>query len=496
MAATTRDDDASNGGGTDEEIMISEKDGDVEKGRLRLSQVKEKGVSESSSTIPIVVGEDDGAIALASSEESFSAANRSLVICGLVVLLGTAASAAFMYLGISTRQRAQNEQFQSSATETIRIIETAWSEYVAAGSYLHQACRRDVDSGYSITRQRFREVYEHMQRHVDVQAVEFAPNVTQQERSTLEAESRSFYAKFYPDNDRINYRGIIGFEPNATTGELLLQERTEQDFYFPAHFVEPVESNEAAIDLDLYSSQVRAESINTALSTWAPAVSARIKLVQETEPHAYSVLLLHPGMPLSTQPDLKPRDIAMLVIRIPALLKRATKARSSSSAYIYDSTDTVTGSSTEPPQFLGAVEVIATGESIFLPELPLTKLRQNALEIEETFVVGSRYWTVAVVDQRQVSAPFAILGGVILLVASIAIAFWVYSNARRVDKFNQIRSATEAEKASLLVDHSKKQAEAERELNDYIAHGALTMISAKILKELTERFLPVSSHFT
>jgi hypothetical protein len=119
-------------------------------------------------------------------------------------------------------------------------------------------------------------------------------------------------------------------------------------------FIEPVQGNEAAIDFDLYSSASRAETIEAALSNWNPTLMPRLKLVQETDPSAYSVILMHPGIPVSTDPGRRPRDLATLVIRIPDLLHTGAAPYQSESiaVYIFDSSK-----ADEDPQFLGGAGI-------------------------------------------------------------------------------------------------------------------------------------------
>jgi hypothetical protein len=64
---------------------------------------------------------------------------------------------------------------------------------------------------------------------------------------------------------------------------------------------------------------------------------------------------MHPGIPLPSAPQVKPRDLSLLVIRIPLLLFRATQEQSENLVvYLYDSTH---ASDENPPQFLGGAKV-------------------------------------------------------------------------------------------------------------------------------------------
>ena len=87
-------------------------------------------------------------------------------------------------------------------------------------------------------------------------------------------------------------------------------------FYFPIHFLEPVEGNEGPIDVKLWSYPVLgAALIQQAITTFKPILTGRLQMVQETAKNAYSVIIYHQGIPLSTDPPGKvPRMIANLLV--------------------------------------------------------------------------------------------------------------------------------------------------------------------------------------
>jgi CHASE1-domain containing sensor protein len=142
-----------------------------------------------------------------------------------------------------------------------------------AGLWIHEACR-----DRNITPQKFKELYEYIRAGgLEFQAAEFIPNVTSDLREEFEAEALAYYDEYYLD---IDYRGFVGFEPvSPGLEELSIQERSEQPFYFVVQHVEPVEANAAAIHLDLYSSSKRRASIESALETWMPTLTDRLRLV-------------------------------------------------------------------------------------------------------------------------------------------------------------------------------------------------------------------------
>ena len=169
----------------------------------------------------------------------------------------------------------------------------------------------------------------------------------------MEQEAYEYYAEYYP---HINYLGFRGF----ATSFSYLEDRSEQPFYYPIHFIEPIPGNEAAIDLDYYSHISPRQTLETALELQSPAVTDRLGLVsigdqktrcEAAEDSSYGVVLMHPEYPLSTDTNNETlEELASLVICIPSLLIKATEEENIQSlVYIFDSTD----SSNVDPVFLG-----------------------------------------------------------------------------------------------------------------------------------------------
>ena len=320
--------------------------------------------------------------------------------------LGIFASCLFLGFVLPLIRTEQEKEFERRGQDLVREIRFAFAEYVTMDLWVHDSACRRLPAG--LTRTDFRQVYEHLvSSHNDVasfQAVGCAPNVTHDERAALEAEGAAYFRDNYPN--QVNYTGFTGLEPNPNDPDTFSQQtRSEQPFYFPVRYMEPVRGNEAAFDFDLYSQPSRRKTIERALQTWKPAVTDRVRLVQETDPNAYSVLLMHPGIPLSTQPDLKPRDLASIVIRIPDLLRRATSRQSQAiHAWIYDSTD-----QSQEPVFMGGHAFVVDndrdhpqeddqdGVHLSQEEVSIQNLRAQEKRLyEEAIDVASNEWTIVV----------------------------------------------------------------------------------------------------
>jgi signal transduction histidine kinase/CheY-like chemotaxis protein len=302
--------------------------------------------------------------------------------------------------------------------------------------------------------------------------------------TVIENSSRSYFEENYPD---FHYKGFVGFIQNDTSGNVTVGPQVDNPFYFPIHYVEPLQGNEAAIDLDLYSSPTQRKTIQSAILDWKPSLTDRLRLVQDKDPAAYSIILHHPGVRVSTQDDVRPNSIALMVIRIPALIERAAKISSeqSKTVYIYDRTypdiDQI---------YLGAATISATNDIVeleFLPEKELSEvldpelphIRTETVEVE----ISNRLWTVVVQstnDTYDTDNTDIIIGATIIITASLILAVWFCTHMGRLKSMNEIKRQAETDKAGIVVETARRQALAERQLNEYIAHEVRNPLASAI----------------
>jgi signal transduction histidine kinase len=443
---------------------------DIELGRT----VRESGVSKNGDSA------DEKSMRSSGSLKKNFFAHSTVVITILILFLGVATSAAFLRIGIAGGRKQQEDDFEGSATDRVDKIRSSFEDYENSASLVHNRCRhRDF------TRQDFRELYEYLiASGLEFKSVQFAPNVTRDERPAMEAKARDFYANNYP---HVNYRGFVGFNTlNSSTSE----PRTNQSFYFPIHYNEPIVGNEAAIDLDYYSSESRIRAVTAVFENQQPSLTDRLSLVKtagqvsrcgDHNGTSFGVVLMHPGVNLTTPSDVWPRDFSTIVLCIPDLLRRATNDQGQSSlVYVHDMSHP-----TGDPVFMGGARVVrregSNHEITFLDEIELDQLNLIRLSIQREVHVANRIWTVTVISLEgtyEQSSIFVIVGGMIIFAASVCLALWVFTNSRRMAKFNTLKTDSDTEKASLILDHAQKATKAERELNDFIAHEVRNPVAA------------------
>lgn len=263
-------------------------------------------------------------------------------------------------------------------------------------------------------------------------------------------------------------------------------------FYFTIDFMEPILGNEAAIDLDYYASGSRKRTVQACLDYGRPALTDRLRLVQETEEIAYGVVLMHPGINLTdaTQDqwppdpnDAWPKDLASIVIRIPDLLQRAASNQvQAADLYIYDHSNS--------DKFLGAARALPQKGGIAtrlqrIDEISLVDLRGSFGDKQHSFQAiipaANKEWIVVVTSVPgtfEEENAFVIAGGCILIVAAVGLAYWIWANAKREQQINDMKAAADAEHAALVIENAKQATKAERELNDFIAHEVRNPVAA------------------
>ena len=420
----------------------------------------------------------------------------------VILILGAAASATVLVIGIMGVHHDSKQDFLHEASQLVSVMEFSWMGYETLALWIHESCHFDSfqdppflesvnstssnatyddqsknnkdmisSAGGFCSRAKFQHLYEHI-RSLDRNfiAIQYIPNVTHSLRGVLEDESRLNMEQHKPD---FNYSGIRDYlaYPNATFKAIVPS--PERPFYFPIHYLEPMDRNEPALDLDMYS--FRKEEIDTALTSMKPVLGPRAKLLQEDSPDVYAVSLIHPGYSTSLPGELSAADaVSKIVIRLPDLIEEAATATMSlkRAVYIYDETPKRTAADGGKPVFLAAVDILChTNTSgvrtqlkreVVMDEIP------NATHFFSTTIHAADHtWRVIIVGtEPDHDITFVVLGGVIIMLGCFILAIGFHTNLSRVAKLQQIKSLAEAEKSELALIQAKR----EMHLNDFIAH--------------------------
>jgi len=220
---------------------------------------------------------------------------RSVIkLAVIIVFFGLTAGCIFASIGWRAEQNSVRDGFERGASVTVAKISDSFDDYQSVASLIHGQCRHrpqfDASSlledrknytNYYNTwsgqfRSDFRKLYEYVAASgLNFKAMQFDPNITSFERLIAEEEATEYYKEYYPD---VNYTGFRGFNGRSTS----LEPRWyNQSFYFPIHYQEPISGNEAAIDLDYYSSESRTRAVNALFETEKPSLTDRLSLVKK-----------------------------------------------------------------------------------------------------------------------------------------------------------------------------------------------------------------------
>ncbi|CAB9523324.1 Hybrid signal transduction histidine kinase K [Seminavis robusta] len=459
-------------------------------------------------------GCDTRAKRLGDSSHAYSSTfgyRSACIIATLVLAVGAGASSLILGAGYHASQQSQESQYQRLGADLIHLFEMAIKEHLVAGLWIHQACRQRRDS---LTHQEFRVVYESLaSTGLDLQAIGWAMNVTgAQERAQVESHTRQFLQEEYPE---FNYTGFRGFDPTRDENPATLHH--DRTHYYPVHFVEPLEDltvKAALLDFDISTSLVRRNAVLEAVNTKLPAMTSRMKGLQNIDSVSYSTMIMHPGVSLSdSTPESARRhvgDVSIVVIRIQEMImkiRRQFNVAQPVSVFLYDSTEDLgiaqksSSSVPEAPAFLGGAQFHADqgfdfdshhhedhdGSNLltFSTEQGLEDVRASShrYRFEKTMSVASRRWTfVAVFHDCTLppTLPFLGLGASLIFLASLFLAFGMVSNHRRTTNIHQLKAQASAERANRMIEQEKQSTERQRELNQFVSHEIRSPIAAGI----------------
>ena len=438
---------------------------------IDMSAILDAGEDESSTGYEDS-GEDDDDVSISSITP---VTRRSKLSIALVLLLGLSGGIAFCVLTIRAEQAAQNEHFVTRATQLSKDITSTVQEYEVAARSVHNVCRNR-----KTTRQEFRQFYEYLTSGgLRFGAAQCVPNVTHAERPIYEAEASAFYKEHYPST--VNYTGFNGFNHSVDpeTGETMIGRIPVADdapFYFPVHYSEPVVRNAKALGLDTFSHPFQKMEIIRAIETHEPVLGGRMKVVQENEMNAYSVIIRSPGIRVADdefeiEQDEElllanysnggiPQELGVILVRIPSLLeRRAEEQRESMGCFLYDVSPHNTGGD---PVYLGSAQFIATiadgtiNTTVLFPEEEVeydfvkSKYPANRL-MEVTIPIADGSWKLLVTpmytdDSFEVSVYETIFGTVMILLCTLGVAVFLYRNMRQMQDIHKAKNQAEAER--------------------------------------------------
>jgi len=174
----------------------------------------------------------------------YGMSKRRVMFACLIMLVGMIAGGAFFSMGIVGLQREQEVLFERRAADITGSIEATWNQYETLGLWVCESCFSPLNETNQETvggrlglcsREKFRMLIESVRTvGVEVQLVGMIPQVTRGERQIVEDDTQAYYATAFPE---VPYNGFTGFVPDEETGELVVSSMTEEDVYWPVHYL-------------------------------------------------------------------------------------------------------------------------------------------------------------------------------------------------------------------------------------------------------------------
>eukprot|EP00535_Pseudo-nitzschia_heimii_P013358 CAMPEP_0197198578 /NCGR_PEP_ID=MMETSP1423-20130617/33441_1 /TAXON_ID=476441 /ORGANISM="Pseudo-nitzschia heimii, Strain UNC1101" /LENGTH=958 /DNA_ID=CAMNT_0042652413 /DNA_START=41 /DNA_END=2913 /DNA_ORIENTATION=+ len=441
------------------------------------------------------------------------------LVAFLIIFLGLCVAAILAFFGIRAEFNDRKEAFQRNSLLTVSQIVDSFDDYANVASMVHARMRHrpsfnatafdedpksykaDYMAWSKELRQDFHELYQYVaESGLKVKAMQFDPNITEIERSIAEDEARSYYAENYPE---LRYSGFSGFNGDSTE---LASRWWNQSFYFPIHYIEPTQGNEAVIDMDYYSNEVTIHAVKALFETQKPSLTDRLSSMEgdsislcldeaddflEDEAPSFGVILMHPGVRLSDDNDTNwPRDISSIILCIHDLLERSTTHQDrQTSLYIHDSTL----QEKSEPVFMGGGRImknhILKEEEVedftlkLIDEIPFNELDCIAQSscYQERLDIANRQWTVTIIDEHDVDKSrwgYITLISSVVFMTFVCLATRVVIQDKRNRMYSKLRAEAAAERNALVLENANKAAQTERELNDFLAHEVRNPLSA------------------
>jgi PAS domain S-box-containing protein len=181
---------------------------------------------------------------------------------GIVVMAGVSLT-SFIYLSArNTAQDSFQTVFQQRAVGRVEVVSQALELQIDR----LDGVRRFIDHADVITRDEFEHYAGPLTVDTPLQALEWIPRVSREERAQYE--------------DKARQDGLIGFQITEKTSDGSLVPAGDRDEYFPVYYVTPLQGNEAAAGYDLASNALRRATIEKARDGGLAVATEPVRLVQ------------------------------------------------------------------------------------------------------------------------------------------------------------------------------------------------------------------------
>jgi signal transduction histidine kinase len=426
---------------------------------------------------------------------------HTIVLAFCIFAVGTICAVAFLAVGIPGLKVEQAVLFEKQTNEIVQAVQSTWEDYELVALWIHQSMRTKQNySSFWHERQEFAVLSRYVQAHgVNPLALGYVPNVTHAERLALEEESRDYYSQVAPE---LPYLGFTEWQANRSSAPgYSVVKAPVRDVYFPQVLIEPLEGNEAYVDVDM-SGSGQGALLRQALAEQKVVVSPPFSRGRP-DSRGKAVYLLHPGIPMdeatlpvvtmgansnnetaTAAPSAIPnRGLASVLIAFGPFMERVALGQVEDvSVYIY-ALDTSWGAYL----FGGAKWTANCTETKLIPDPPSweelsTSIAPDCMLYRDLEIAQQKWRVVVVDDTRLYKANLTVttLGGILMFVASLVLVTWFVSRTLRNQALVCLQEATRAEKAALILHNAQTTVAAERQRNEYLAHEVRNPLAAAL----------------
>ena len=363
-----------------------------------------------------------------------------------IAAAGAGVFASFLLAGVVLRQdhRIFEAEFTSRAEERARIIESALHsalELVESTAALYAASD-------TVDRDQFRVFASSvLESHSGLHALGYDAVISRSERAGHEASVR---LDGFPD-----YR----ITEKAADGRLV--PAADRDVHVVVVFIEPNETNQAAIGYDIASEPVRREALIRARDTGEAAITGRIRLVQETGEQFGALICApvysgrHPETPEERRASLV--GYAVGVVRIADIISEAVASLRPTGIHLLLTDDSAPEELSRLHLHVSRTLRDARPTSEFASETSFEE------RVEYGFEIAGRHWTVhaaptaAYLSGRTSWVPAGVLSsGLMVTALLVSYVSWQGSVNRRLSRAIAERERAEERQASFgrMLDES------------------------------------------
>ncbi|WP_198159476.1 sensor domain-containing diguanylate cyclase [Grimontia marina] len=182
----------------------------------------------------------------------------------VILIFGIGFSLLFSYMLYQSEKDVIMAEMQKDAERRAAAFTLSLSMKFEALHTLTALFRQNPDFSYSDFKNEAKIVLE---RHPDIQALEWMPIVRKEQREEYEQHLQYIHTGFT-------------FVELDDGGNVI--KAAERDFYYPVYYVEPYIGNEVALGYDMSTSAARLSSIDRAIDSGRESVTEPLMLVQES----------------------------------------------------------------------------------------------------------------------------------------------------------------------------------------------------------------------